>query len=44
MNPGQCTLRVGSLVAITMCAAFPAWVNYAESAKIEFDVQPVRKM
>lgn len=37
-------LKAGKLIAITMCAAFPAWVNYALSATIEFDFQPVRRM
>ena len=37
-------LKAGKLIAITMCAAFPAWVNYALSATVEFDFQPVRRM
>ena len=37
-------LKAGKLIAITMCAAFPAWVNYALEAKIEFEFQPVRRM
>ncbi|KAI9871191.1 MAG: hypothetical protein M1823_008519, partial [Watsoniomyces obsoletus] len=36
-------LKAGKLIAITMCAAYPAWINYALLAKIDFDVQPVRK-
>jgi hypothetical protein len=37
-------LRQGKSVAITACAAFPAWENSVLLAKIDFDVQPVRKM
>ena len=37
-------LKAGKLISLTMCAAFPAWVNYALSARIEFEFQPVRRM
>ncbi|RMZ79783.1 hypothetical protein DV738_g3260, partial [Chaetothyriales sp. CBS 135597] len=37
-------VKDGKPVAVTICARFRAWVNNVKFARIEFDLQPVRKV
>ena len=37
-------VKKGRPIAIAVCARFPAWVNDVRYAKIEFDIQPVRRV
>lgn len=37
-------VKSGKPIAVAVCAQFPAWVNDIQHAKIEFDIQPVRKV